>query len=386
LHGHDGLTALVRALVRRGSTEAADGQADAGPDWLIRSGLGPLLRHLAVHAAIDVPDGWRDRLRAADLLARLETRARIRVVADVAARLRRRGVEVTLLKGIAVATRYYPEPHLRLMGDADLLIPREHLEASVSMLRAQGYRPSTYAEPTWWDHLHHAPPLTHPELGVTIELHHAFLPPTAHAARDPLFDVASLAGRTVASDLDGVPVRRLRPECSLALLAAAWENDLTVFLGEPGLQRALVDAVVLLERAGGAFDWDALRRWTEGTATGRGLWLLLGVLERIGALPRQAPGAARAAGRVRSRPPGIDAAAGRVLQTLVYRHVVGHRPFGRILTVDNTATVLRTLLGRGSASRRWLTLPLAVAFPPSNPKRFQLAFQASRIRSFVGGR
>jgi hypothetical protein len=75
-----------------------------------------------------------------------------------------------------------------------------------------------------------------------------------------------------------------------------------------------------------------------------------------------------------------------VLQTLVYRHVVGHRPFGRILTVDNTATVLRTLLGRGSASRRWLTLPLAVAFPPSNPKRFQLAFQASRIRSFVGGR
>jgi len=362
-------------------TEPDDATAD-GPGWLIRSGLGPLLRHMASRSLVEVPADWDERLRASDLLSRLETRTRTRIVAEVVEQLSLRGAEVTLLKGVALASRAYPEPHLRVMGDADLLIPREHVDGAVSLLRARGFRLSTFAEPDWWDDLHHAPPLIHPDLGVTIELHHALLPPRARAARDPLFDVASLAERTTASDLGGVPVRRLRPEYELALLAAAWANDLSVFLGRPGLQRPLVDALMLLNQAKDAFDWDELRRATEGTATGRSLWLLLGVLERVGALPRMGGAAAR----VRARPPEIDRAAERVLHALVRRHVVGHRPFGRVLTVNNTATVLRTLLGNGPAWRRWPSLPFNLAFPPSNPRRFRPAFQAGRIRSLVARR
>lgn len=353
--------------------------AGARLEWVVRSGLGPLLWRLVSRSGLEVPAAWHEPLQAADLVARFETRKLTRTVESVVGLLNGHGIQCTLLKGISVATRYYPEPHLRAMGDADLLVARDALEGAVRLVRAEGFGLSTFAEPEWWDALHHAPPLIHPQLDVTIELHHSLLPPTSASAQDPPFDPGAVEDEASLGHLGEQPVRRLGPERELALLAAAWGNDLSAFLGRPGLQRPLVDCAQILAATGDAFDWDRVLRWTDGTATGGSLALLLGVLARRGALPCD-PEVYR---RVRVQAAWLGPVSTRLVHRTVRRHVVDGRPFGRILTGSNSAIVMRTLLAPAPAWRRWLSVPLRVVFPPANPRRFHPGFQLGRIRSLL---
>ena len=52
---------------------------------------------------------------------------------------RQEGIELTLLKGCASALRYYPEPHLRTMGDVDVLVPERQREALERRVRKLGF-------------------------------------------------------------------------------------------------------------------------------------------------------------------------------------------------------------------------------------------------------
>lgn len=382
MRAHGCLPAVLRALAGRDPAFEPDAATDADLRWLIRSGVGPLVWWLVEHSRLPVPEPWREPLQSSELVSRLRTRELLRTVQEVVDLLGGAGIECTLLKGIGVATRYYPMPHLRVMGDADLLIPGEALETGVRLLRDQGFTLSTFAAPEWWDTHHHAPPLTHPERGVTIELHHALLPPNAAAATDPTFDLATIDAQLVESCLGAEPVRRLVPECELALLAAAWANDLSIFLGRPGLQRPLLDAVVLLGETGDRFDWDRLIGGTAGTFTGTCVWTLLSVLERYGARPCR-PEVLR---RLRAQRHGLGPATRRTIHHVIHRHVMNDRPFGRILTAATTATVVRTLLARGPAWHRWLAVPPNMMFPPLDERRFQIGFQLRRIGSLLKAR
>lgn len=57
----------------------------------------------------------------------------------VAALKRQLGVPPVLVKGPAVAIRYYPDPSLRPFVDLDLLVPRARLEMAAAALQAEGY-------------------------------------------------------------------------------------------------------------------------------------------------------------------------------------------------------------------------------------------------------
>lgn len=369
---------MLRALAGRTPAVHLHSTSTADLEWLIGAGVGPLVLRLVTKNQLDVPAEWHEPLQAVDLVARFEMRKLFRTAEVVIRDLRQLGADVTLLKGLSVATRYYEEPHLRTMGDADLLIPRPAIQEAVQLLRSQGYRLSTFAEPKWWDSHHHAPPLIHPELGVTIELHHGLLPPNAAAVGDPAFDVSKIEDRVGWGQLGSERVRRLAPECELALLAAAWGNDLSIFLGRPALLRPLVDAVLLLSRTRETLDWGRLIGWARGTATGTCLSLLLGVLERYEALPIDGGESERL-----RRDAPIGRVAGRMIQHFVDAHVAGGHAFGRVLTQGNTAAMIRTLLAPRPSWRRWPAVPFNLMFPPSHERRFDVGFQLRRMRSLL---
>ncbi|WP_295154373.1 nucleotidyltransferase family protein [uncultured Ruminococcus sp.] len=52
--------------------------------------------------------------------------------------LDKNGIPVVILKGFAAA-KYYPKPHLRSMGDIDILVPRDRFYDAVSLLEANGF-------------------------------------------------------------------------------------------------------------------------------------------------------------------------------------------------------------------------------------------------------
>ena len=92
-------------------------------------------------------------------------------LARVAALLNGVGIEPVLLKGCAMlADDLYPDASLRLMGDADILIPRERAAEAVAALTDAGFatKPSDVIVPP--NH-HHLQPVHDPQTGLGLELH-----------------------------------------------------------------------------------------------------------------------------------------------------------------------------------------------------------------------
>lgn len=97
----------------------------------------------------------------------------------IVAALNRIDVRPILLKGaIALTPGQYPGAEDRVIGDLDLLVPRERLESCIGALTAMGYAPDDSPRRMLardLRNMHHAPALLHPSLPVTVELHHRFL-------------------------------------------------------------------------------------------------------------------------------------------------------------------------------------------------------------------
>ncbi len=86
------------------------------------------------------------------------------------------GIQPVLLKGaIALTSGQYPGAEDRVVGDLDLLVPDEQIEAATTALAEIGYEvQDEYAKWVLPSHLknhHHGFPLMHPSLLVKVELH-----------------------------------------------------------------------------------------------------------------------------------------------------------------------------------------------------------------------
>ena len=103
-----------------------------------------------------------NRQRNAQMLAGLDR---------VTAALNAVDIEPVLLKGCAIlAEGLYPDPSLRMMGDADVLIPRERAADAVAALTRAGFATKTSDVLVPPGH-HHLQMLHDPDSGLCLELH-----------------------------------------------------------------------------------------------------------------------------------------------------------------------------------------------------------------------
>ncbi len=191
-----------------------------------------------------VADGSLTQGALPALRAQLRAESAAARVVDV---LEAAGIPSRVLKGVAVAQIDYPDPSMRTMADADLLVPVEAFEEASAAIQRAGHRLMLPAPHGWWQ-IHHA--ATFVVDGTEVDLHHRLLPRGAgHAAgRLGLFDDPDpilIAGRP-ASALPG-PLR---------LLQAAGQN---VLVSEAGRRLASdIDVLLLDEHRESAL---AMARW-----------------------------------------------------------------------------------------------------------------------------
>jgi hypothetical protein len=125
-------------------------------------------------------------------------------------------IPLILLKGTAYAAARLPAGEGRSIGDLDILVPRDRLDAAEAALLAAGWE---WVKEDPYDHLyykqwmHELPPLIHRERDRMIDVHHTILPPTAR----PTPDAAALVADSVALPIG---MRILSPE-DMILHAAA---------------------------------------------------------------------------------------------------------------------------------------------------------------------
>lgn len=102
-----------------------------------------------------------------------------------------------LLKGSAFAYAGLPAAIGRQIGDLDILLPRDSLQAAEEVLLANGFewvKNDDYSQGYYRQWMHELPPLIHRDRGSAVDVHHTILPLTAR--RTP--NAAALIDASVA--------------------------------------------------------------------------------------------------------------------------------------------------------------------------------------------
>lgn len=97
------------------------------------------------------------------------------------------GIEPILLKGSAFAFAGLPAGVGRLIGDLDILVPRDRLDEVEGTLLDSGFewvKTGDYDQAYYRRWMHELPPLVHRDRGSMIDVHHTILPLTARRKPD----------------------------------------------------------------------------------------------------------------------------------------------------------------------------------------------------------
>jgi hypothetical protein len=269
------LICLLRAASQDRRDLELTGFSERQIHWALRTGLGPFL-YRATRLKFDTNElhPLANLLHGADLTARVMMGVALDATAEIIDACEGRVRLLTLLKGISLCESCYPEPHLRPMGDIDLLVGESDISTLESQLHKLGYRPKSDRPPDFFNNRHHLVPLFHAERGIWIEIHRGLFSPQRPASSEPVFCAPNFTSQLLDSKFQGRRVLRLSHELQVVYLASHWAMDWKVVGGAV----PLLDLVYLLNQAGGDFDWELVQRWVHRTRLSSYLVLALSYL------------------------------------------------------------------------------------------------------------
>lgn len=243
---------------------------------LERHRMGAWLHHRLSASPLQtaVPSSFREQLEAAAVRQRATAEACRAALADLLPRFDAAGVPAVVLKGPALAERYYGGLAHRGYGDLDLLVPEAHRDRADTVLRAAGYHRVSRAllgERLTARFVHGFDYRGGP---VGVDLHWCL-------SRVPGYrlDMGGIWARMTPVEIDHLPCRVMAPEDELHFLLLSTFADAQ--RGALRLQ-SLVDIATVLSRQP-TLDWAAFlavrgAERTEDVCRAM-LSLLLGLLE-----------------------------------------------------------------------------------------------------------
>ena len=178
----------------------------------------------------------------------------IKEVGNVVSALVATGLHPVVLKGPALALRFYAAPHLRPFSDLDLLFTdRAEAERAHAVLRAAGYvlqEQPRGGDPWLWSR--HLPEVKHPGRLLHVECHGglAFPPRDRRHARERV-----LVAELDQLDFGGCRAHVLAPEASVI---NAFAHAFVRHAGEPLRLTVLLDADAVIRKEGVSFRWERL--------------------------------------------------------------------------------------------------------------------------------
>jgi Uncharacterised nucleotidyltransferase len=326
---------LLRAVAHDRNDLALDQFSERQVGWLLDSGLGPALRrYLADSPSTRALPAW-SLVQGADLAGRMLTAEYLDAMEHIVRACAGRIQPPTLLKGISIGSQYYPEPHLRPMGDIDVLVTTNDLPTVESALLELGYRRESISPPEFYVTHHHTTPFLHPHTGVWVEVHRGLCPSSSPVASDALFSPESVHGERRAAEFRGHAVYRLSPELQIVYLAAHWTYNIRPTRGLV----TMLDTIYLLKSAR-SMRWERVLSWLDGAVAATPLWLLLTYLDRheLIELP------AGLIDEITRRERALGPASRRVLHAMIDRYLIDGREMGLLLSERNFTILWRNLL------------------------------------------
>lgn len=227
-------------------------------------GVGPLLHHAWSHPPAAIPPNVLTKLLAVRRQHAIRTLVGLRERDQVLRALAEADVPCLVLKGGALARRWYGDVSLRPLADIDLLVRPSDVDRARQILQTIGYRRGTKGGPSY-----HDPPLALPGSPSSVELHYELTNlPLLHA-----MDFDDLYARALILDDQNGLVCTLGPEDTLLHLCI---HTLRHIDGEGGwtlLQLSDIARHVTVFH----LDWEVFEQRSQEVGVQRGAAAVLGL-------------------------------------------------------------------------------------------------------------
>jgi hypothetical protein len=214
----------------------------------------------------DIPSDVRDYFEAALALNKKRNKQILSTLARVAGLLNAIDIEPVLLKGAALLVEeIYPQSSMRILGDIDILIPKDRSAEASAALKAAGFdtKWSAVSPPSH----HHLPMLLDPETGTGVELHTDVISRSA----DAVIATDWFCEKTRPVVFRGQRVRLPEPTRNAGHIIFHSQIFHDLYTHNKVQLRHVIDLVLLRARHEKTIDWDELDRRFSAADAGEAL-------------------------------------------------------------------------------------------------------------------
>ncbi len=232
------------------------------PSEAEQHGMGALLWYHIHQAGLVIPDETENILKGLYLRQRAINQTYAWTLAEIDSVFEENGIQTLVLKGLALAYRYYPDPALRHVSDIDLLLKQKDILTAFHLLSDAGFSSSAAVETS-----KRIPPeliLDSPPrngLSPRVELHH--YDPKGKFAKgnspDPEFEGFDKPPQAIKMG-DHI-IHTSTPMDTLLYLSRHLTKHLFLAnAGKPLQLKWIADIVSLVEYHAEEFDWNYIRQ------------------------------------------------------------------------------------------------------------------------------
>ena len=269
--------ALLRAVSESRPISLLSNFSHSQIHWIIKTGFGPLVCFLSQSDSRRCESPlWRE-LESANLSIRFLNDLQLEALRKLSKRSQALLPPITLLKGCSVANEFYPEAHLRVMRDLDVLVEAKDQPIVESLLFEMGFRQQSKNAAAYYLTHHHSMPFYHPPSGVWVEVHRGLFPRASRLSALPVFSRDNIATESRLCRHEGIAVKRLTPELQIVYTASHWALGLIDLKHRGGLF-ALLDTIFILRGTQQNLRWKVILDWVGDSVAATHLYLLLSYL------------------------------------------------------------------------------------------------------------
>jgi hypothetical protein len=106
-------------------------------------GMAPLLWYHIHHSGVSIPQKTEQTFKGLYIRQRVFIQAHTQVLLEINSLFKGAGIRAVVLKGLALAHEYYPDPALRPVSDIDLLFKKNDILPALDLLKEAGFHVHT---------------------------------------------------------------------------------------------------------------------------------------------------------------------------------------------------------------------------------------------------
>ncbi len=230
--------------------------------------IAPLLYTRLKQKRLAVPPNIQQELRKRYFSNTGRNLAVYHAFRQLSTQLQAANIPMIPLKGVYLAEAIYPTLGERVIGDLDLLVPKDRIEEAIEIGIAANYHPiMPMALDAWLKNKHHVCPQTNADTKLTVEWHWHIIRPRPQGT----IPIVHLWRRAVPGVISEQSVSILTPEDTIFHLAYHISYHHEFLFGI----RNLCDLSLVCQTYAARIDWDAVGQRAKRWQFKRGVYLAL---------------------------------------------------------------------------------------------------------------